>query len=135
LDDDIIEQFKETSFYMKPNEEQFNELFGKHNYITFTMSNSGSNNILCIPEPKYDFSNNILNYHTMKDFINNSPKEQQIIFWKIVSKIIKFLVKDKKETIKVKTHGHYVPWFHFRLERGNKTNFINEISDSIKSVY
>jgi len=136
LNNDIIEQFVESSFNVSPDHTKFDSFFKQYKYITFGKSLSG--NILCIPIPIKDINNHELNYHTMKDFIDNSPPIQQIIFWKIVSKIIKFLVHNKNHKIKVNTLGFHIPWFHFRIEKTD-TEFsdilLNEIENSIKDTY
>ena len=137
LNTDIIEEFIEHEFNAEISHKDFDKYLSKNNYITFFLSPSG--NILCIPKPQIDLDGNELNFHTMKDFIDNSPIIQQTIFWKIVSKIIKFLVEKRKHKIRVRTEGFLVPWFHFRIERTIERQFsevlLNEIDEPIKGMY
>ena len=55
------------------------------------------------------------NFKTIKYFIYNDSKTQQIEFWRYVSKSIKDVL-EKNDKIYVSTHGLGVPYFHLRLD-------------------
>ncbi len=56
------------------------------------------------------------NYISMKDFIDNAPKEQQKEFWKRVGMEIEEYLKKHKQ-VYVNTHGLGVYYFHLRLDK------------------
>lgn len=77
------------------------------NVISF--ENKSKDTLLIIPIPKPD-----KNYLSIKDFIDNAPKQQQYEFWNYASEqILKF--KKKYGQIYVSTHGLGVYYFHLRL--------------------
>ena len=55
--------------------------------------NLSKTSLLVIPYPKKDKDKKYKNYKTLKDFIDNSSKSQQIKFWKKVSSSIKKMLK------------------------------------------
>ena len=56
-------------------------------------------------------------YKTMKDFIDNASKTQQIAFWKRVAKEIMDVLKiHPDKDVYISTHGLGVHYFHFRIE-------------------
>jgi hypothetical protein len=123
--------FYETSVCDKKMENEYNEIFIENNNLeklkedftqfkehiiksknkyTISFSNLSNDTILIIPIPK-----NNKNFTTLKDFIDNASKTQQIFFWKKVSNEIKKLLK-KYDKIYVSTHGLGVSYFHLRLD-------------------
>lgn len=81
----------------------------KNKYIT-SFYNLSKTSYLIIPIPKKgkDFT-------TIKDFIDNASKTQQIEFWKKTSKIITFFL-NKKKKIYISTHGLGISYFHLRID-------------------
>lgn len=77
------------------------------NVISF--ENKSKDTLLIIPIPKPD-----KNYLSIKDFIDNAPKQQQYEFWNYASEQILNL-KKKYGQIYVSTHGLGVHYFHLRL--------------------
>jgi len=67
-----------------------------------------------IPIPK-----NNKNFTTIKDFMDNSTRYHQKVFWKKVAKEIKKRLKEK-EGVYVSTHGLGIPYFHIRLDDNPK---------------
>jgi hypothetical protein len=123
--------FYETSVCDKKMENEYNEIFIENNnlekleedfspfkeYIiksknkyALSFNNLSNDTILIIPIPK-----NNKNFTTIKDFIYNASKTQQIFFWKKVSNEIKKLLK-KYDKIYVSAHGLGVSYFHLRLD-------------------
>lgn len=99
--------------------EQSYDAFSKHiansknKYVTNFLSIDGTA-MLLIPKPIDDY-----NYTTMKDFIDNAPEDQRVMFWKLAALIIrKEWAKGKK--VYVSTHGLGVPYFHLRIEEKPK---------------
>jgi len=70
-----------------------------------------------VPVPLCDNKklNKTFNYTTIKDFIDNAPKKQQIVFWKYVAKMVKQLLKIV-DTVYINTHGLGVYYLHVRLD-------------------
>lgn len=68
--------------------------------------NKSKNTMLVIPMPVNNY-----NYATLKDFIDNAPKKQQIYFWK---KVAKEFMKIHKSVV-ISVHGLGVHYTHVRI--------------------
>lgn len=77
-------------------------------YVT-AFPNLSGDTMLIIPVPIKG-----KNYTTIKDFIDNAPKTQQIEFWKkVANEIDEWL--STRENVYISTHGLGVYYFHLRL--------------------
>jgi hypothetical protein len=120
MDTEYEEKFIESNRLEKitqdydPFAEHFIKL--KNKYVT-SFANLSKKSILVVPVPLCDNkeSNKIFNYTTIKDFIDNGPKNQQIVFWKYVVKLVKQLLKIV-DTVYINTHGLGVYYLHVRLD-------------------
>ena len=82
----------------------------KNNYV-MSFYNLNKDTKLIIPIPKKN-----KNFATIKDFMCNASKTQQIKFWKhVVKEINLFLLNPNNDRVFVSTHGHGVHYFHMRL--------------------
>ena len=104
IENDILNKFEQdySSFI-----EYINK--SKNKYYTY-FYNPSKTSLLIIPIPKKN-----KNYTTIKDFIDNASKYQQVEFWKGVGKLIKKILENYSK-IYVSTHGLGVPYFHLRLD-------------------
>jgi len=123
--------FYETSFISSNGEEEYEEKFiesdlldtmnqnyklfqkyiikSKNKYV-ISFLNLSKTSLLIIPYPRQNKK-----FTTLKHFIDNSTKLQQIKFWKKVSNSIKKMLKIYKK-VWVSTHGTSVPYLHIRID-------------------
>lgn len=96
---------------LKQNYTPFIEYINKSNdKNVISFYNKSKDAILVIPIPRKN-----KNFTTLKDFIDNASKTQQILFWKEVAKqTLKFFKKNK--IVYVSTHGLGVHYLHVRIE-------------------
>lgn len=73
--------------------------------------NLSRDTLLIIPIPRKGLS-----FATIKDFIDNADKEQQISFWKFTGYVIEKYVNENSYAY-VSTHGLGVPYFHLRISK------------------
>lgn len=123
--------FYETSYIDKNLENNYEEVFIENdelnlltqNYNEFTEYINKSENKFVTSFFNKDKTTKLIipipqkgkNFTTMKDFIDNSSKEHQIIFWKFVAREI-IVMLDSHSKIWVNTHGLGVHYFHLRLD-------------------
>lgn len=69
------------------------------------------------------------NYATIKDFVDNAPKVQQVEFWKEAAVKCRVQMKEHKK-VWVSAHGLGVPYFHLRISTKPKYYFNEELSQS-----
>lgn len=88
-----------------------NKAITNNHYVT-SFFNLSKDTLLIVPTP-----HKAKNYTTIKDFIDNAPKKQQIIFWKYVARKIIKLSSNMNPTDKlyISTHGLGVSYFHLRI--------------------
>ena len=84
----------------------------------FQVFTSISGNTLIIPSPKYGgevSSENWKNYHNITGFLQHAPKPKIYTFWKVVKSIVLNNLR-QGQSITLRTIGHHIPYFHFRIE-------------------
>lgn len=85
-------------------------------YVTAFYSLTKKTRLVC-PTPISNPNNmNPKHYTTIKDFIDNAPREQQIAFWKRVADEIEWEITKTRKPVYVSTNGLGVSYFHVRIE-------------------
>jgi len=69
------------------------------------------------------------NYATLKDFVDNAPKIQQVEFWKEVAKKARQQMKIHKK-VWISAHGLGVSYLHIRISNQPKYYFNEQLSKS-----
>lgn len=128
MNETYSEKFIETNKfnYVRQNFKPFlNHIKKSRSKNVVSFYNLSKTSLLIIPYPKKDKDNKYKNYKTLKDFIDNSPKSQQIKLWKKVSSCIKKMLK-KNNKIWVSTHGLGIPYLHIRIDTNPKYYITNK---------
>lgn len=109
----------------KHNTKSFREyLTNSTNKYVVSFLNPSKDTLLIIPKTRPG-----KNYATIKDFVDNAPKIQQVEFWKEAAVKCRKQMEEHKK-VWVSAHGLGVPYFHLRIATKPKYYFDEELSQA-----
>jgi hypothetical protein len=89
--------------------------------VVISFPNLNGDTVLVVPMPIRG-----RNYATLRDFIDNAPEQQQIVFWKYVAKEAR-LAMEKWGKAWISVHGLGVAYTHVRISQSPKYYFATEL--------
>ena len=106
---------------IRQNKKDFQDkLDSSKNEMVTSFLNLNKDTILVVPTPVQG-----KNYATLRDFIDNAPEEQQIVFWQHVAKQAQHAMKIWG-SVWISVHGLGVSYTHVRLSQSPKYYFATE---------
>ena len=122
---DFLQRFRTNpELPAKQNKKDFQKNFDlskNKNKVVISFPNLNGDTVLVVPMPIRG-----RNYATLRDFIDNAPEQQQIVFWKYVAKEARRAM-EKWGKVLISVHGLGVAYTHVRISQSPKYYFATEL--------